>query len=124
MSGSRLLRVAARFPLATFLIFGFSLAYGLAFLWGLAYHGVIPGGGLAAVLHIAPDELTGGVLLLSLFQAALFVTWASNGRVGMRRHNQGADVGKNNSGGRQAHEQNRDDRRQSTPAGRCRHCPR
>ena len=84
-SGSRLLQAAARRPLATFLVLGFSLAYALAFLWGLAYHGVIPGGGLAAVLHIAPDELTGGVLLLSLFPAALFVTWASNGRVGMRR---------------------------------------
>ena len=83
-SGSRLLRVAAQFPLATFLILGFSLAYALAFLWGLAYHGVIPGGGLAAALHIAPDELTGGALVLSLFPAALFVTWATSGRVGVR----------------------------------------
>ena len=83
-SGSRLRQLAARFPLATFLILGFSLAYGLAFIWGLAYHGVIPGGGLAAALHIAPDELTGGALVLSLFPAALFATWASNGRVGVR----------------------------------------
>ncbi len=83
-SGSRLLRVAAQFPLATFLILGFSLAYALALLWGLAYHGVIPGGGLAAALHIAPDELTGGALVLSLFPAALFVTWATSGRVGVR----------------------------------------
>jgi CAAX protease family protein len=83
-SDGRLLRVAARFPLATFLILGFSLAYALALLWGLAYHGVIPGGGLAAALHIAPDELTGGALVLSLFPAALFVTWATSGRVGVR----------------------------------------
>lgn len=83
-SGSRLLQAAARRPLATFLLLGFSLAYALAFLWGLAYHGVIPGGGLAAALHIAPDELTGGVLVLSLFPAALFVTWARNGRLGVR----------------------------------------
>ena len=83
-SGSRLLRVAAQFPLATFLILGFSLAYALALLWGLAYHGVIPGGGLAAALHIAPDELTGGALVLSLFPAALFATWATSGRVGVR----------------------------------------
>jgi pimeloyl-ACP methyl ester carboxylesterase len=41
-SGSRLLQLAARFPLATFLILGFSLGYALAFLWGLAYRGVIP----------------------------------------------------------------------------------
>jgi uncharacterized protein len=83
-SGSRLLRVAARFPLATFLILGFSLAYALAFIWGLAYHGVIPGGGLAAALRIAPDELTGGAVVLSLFPAALLVIWATSGRVGLR----------------------------------------
>ena len=83
-SDSRLLRVAARFPLATFLILGFSLAYALAFIWGLAYNGVIPGGGLAAVLNIAPDELTGGAVVLSLFPAALFATWATSGRVGVR----------------------------------------
>jgi uncharacterized protein len=83
-SGSRLLQLAARFPLATFLILGFSLGYALAFLWGLAYNGVIPGGGLAAALHIAPDELTGGLVVLSLFPAALFATWAASGRVGLR----------------------------------------
>ncbi|HJV14896.1 MAG TPA: type II CAAX endopeptidase family protein [Propionibacteriaceae bacterium] len=84
MSGSRLLRVAGRFPLATFLILGFTLAYALAFIWGLAYHGVIPGGGLADALNIAPDELTGGAVVLSLFPAALFATWATSGRVGVR----------------------------------------
>ena len=83
-SGSRLLQLAARFPLATFLILGFCLGYALAFLWGLAYRGVIPGGGLAAALHIAPDELTGGAVVLSLFPAALFATWAASGRVGVR----------------------------------------
>jgi CAAX protease family protein len=83
-SGSRLLQLAGRFPLATFLILGFSLGYALAFLWWLAYHGVIPGGGLAAALHIAPDELTGGLVVLSLFPAALFATWAASGRVGVR----------------------------------------
>ena len=35
------------------------LGYTLAFVWGLAYYGVIPGGGLADALHIAPDELRG-----------------------------------------------------------------
>jgi uncharacterized protein len=83
-SGGRLLRVAAQFPLATFLILGFSLGYALAFLWGLAYNGVIPGGGLAAILNIAPDELTGGAVVLSLFPAALFATWAASGRIGLR----------------------------------------
>jgi membrane protease YdiL (CAAX protease family) len=82
--GSPLQQLSTRRPLTTFLILGFSLAYALAFLWGLAYRGVIPGGGLAAALHIAPDELTGGAVVLSLFPAALFATWAASGRVGLR----------------------------------------
>jgi membrane protease YdiL (CAAX protease family) len=83
-SGSRLRGVAARRPLTAFLILGLALGYALAFLWGLAYHGVIPGGGLAAAFHIAPDELTGGAVVLSLLPAALFATWATSGRVGVR----------------------------------------
>jgi uncharacterized protein len=82
--GSWLRWVAARRPLTTFLILGLALGYALALLWGLAYHGVIPGGGLAAALHIAPDELTGGAVVLSLFPAALLVTWATSGSVGVR----------------------------------------
>ena len=38
----RLRRLAAERPLTTFLVLGLSLAYTLAFVWGLAYHGVIP----------------------------------------------------------------------------------
>ena len=44
-SQGRLRRLAARRPLTMFLVLGFSLAYTLAFVWGLAYHGVIAGGG-------------------------------------------------------------------------------
>ena len=77
-------RMAARRPLTTFLVLGFTLAYALAFVWGLAYHGVIPGGGLADALHIAPDEVTGAVILLALLPAALFVTWATGGGAGVR----------------------------------------
>jgi uncharacterized protein len=80
----RLRRIAARRPLTTFLVLGFSLAYTLAFAWGLAYHGVIPGGGLADALRIAPDELAGGAVLLALLPAALFVTWATGGTAGVR----------------------------------------
>ena len=83
-SQGRLRRLAAQRPLTTFLVLGFTLAYTLAFVWGLAYHGVIPGGGLADALHIAPDELAGGMLLLALLPAALFVTWATSGAAGVR----------------------------------------
>jgi uncharacterized protein len=81
---SWLRRFAARRPLTAFLVLGMSLGYTLAFVWGLAYYGVIPGGGLADALHIAPDELVGAAILIGLFPAALFVTWASDGRSGVR----------------------------------------
>jgi uncharacterized protein len=81
---SWLRRSAAQRPLTAFLALGMSLGYTLAFVWGLAYNGVIPGGGLADALHIAPDELVGAAILIGLFPAALFVTWASDGRAGVR----------------------------------------
>ena len=81
---SWLRRFAARRPLTAFLTLGMTLGYTLAFVWGLAYNDVIPGGGLADALHIAPDELVGAVTLIGLFPAALFVTWASDGRAGVR----------------------------------------
>lgn len=77
-------RMAARRPLTAFLFLGLSLGYTLAFVWGLAHRGVIPGGGLADALHIAPDELVGAATLLALFPAALYVTWATDGRQGVR----------------------------------------
>jgi uncharacterized protein len=81
---SWLRRFAVRRPLTAFLVLGISLGYSLAFVWGLAYNGVIPGGGLADALNIAPDELVGAATLLALLPAALFVTWASEGRAGVR----------------------------------------
>jgi len=50
---SWLRRFAVRRPLTAFLVLGMSLGYTLAFVWGLAYNGVIPGGGLADALNIA-----------------------------------------------------------------------
>jgi uncharacterized protein len=81
---SWLRRFAARRPLTAFLALGMSLGYSLALVWGLAYNGLIPGGGLADALHIAPDELVGAATLIGLFPAALLVTWASDGRAGVR----------------------------------------
>jgi len=81
---SWLRRLAVRRPLTAFLVLGMSLGYTSALVWGLAYHGVIPGGGLADALHIAPDELVGAATLLALFPAALFVTWANDRRTGVR----------------------------------------
>ena len=83
---SWLRRFAARRPLTAFLVLGMSLGYTLALVWGLAYNGVIPRGGLADALHIAPDELVGAATLLALFPAALLVTWANDGRTATRRN--------------------------------------
>jgi membrane protease YdiL (CAAX protease family) len=79
-------RLAARHPIATFLVLGLSSAYALMLLWGLAYHGTIPGGSLADELHIAPDELAGLLSVLGLFPTALFVIWAGEGPSGVTRH--------------------------------------
>jgi membrane protease YdiL (CAAX protease family) len=78
-------RLVVRRPLTTFLVLGLSGAYLLSFIWGLAYHGVIPGGGVADTLHIAPDEVTGVLVMLPVFSAALFVMWATGGQLAMRR---------------------------------------
>jgi membrane protease YdiL (CAAX protease family) len=77
-------RWAQRRPLTVFFVMGFTTAYMLATLWGLAYHGQLPGGGAAAAVGIKPDELAGGLLILGLLPAALFVTWATGGREGIR----------------------------------------
>jgi CAAX protease family protein len=77
---------AARHPLAAFLVVTFSLAYPLMSLPILASHGVIPGGTLPAKLHVAPDELTGLLLTVGvLLPATVTVTWAADGREGVRR---------------------------------------
>lgn len=78
--------LAARHPIATFLVGGLSMAYALMLLWGLAYHGTIPGGSLADKLHVAPDELAGLLAVVGLFPTALFVIWAGEGRSGVTRH--------------------------------------
>jgi membrane protease YdiL (CAAX protease family) len=78
--------LAARHPIATFLVGGLSMAYALMLLWGLAYHRTIPGGSLADKLHIAPDELAGFRSVLGLFPTALFVIWAGEGRSGVTHH--------------------------------------
>ncbi len=76
----------ARRPLTAFLILGFGLAYPAMAVPILAARGVIPGGALPARLHIAPDELAGLLLtLVGLLPAAMIVTWAADGRVGVRR---------------------------------------
>ena len=76
----------ARRPLTAFLIILFGLAYPLMAVPVLAVRGVIPGGGLVARLPMPPDELAGLLLAVgALLPAALYVTWAVEGRAGVQR---------------------------------------
>ncbi len=70
--------------MTVFLVLGIGLSYTLVTLWGLAYHGHLPGGDLHETLGIAPDELTGAVLLLALLPAAVYVTEVTEGTQGVR----------------------------------------
>lgn len=83
--GNILQRAARRRPIMTFLVLGIGLSYSLATVWGLAYHGYLPGGDLHDTLGVAPDEITGAMLILALLPAAVFVTHANDGRAGVRQ---------------------------------------
>src|SRR4030095_10135259 len=76
----------ARHPLTAFLVIVFAVVYPVMALPILASHGLIPGGGLLDRLPIAPDEVAGLLLTLAgLLPATLYVTWATEGRDGLRR---------------------------------------
>lgn len=76
----------ARHPIAAFLIMVFSIAYPVMSLPILAIHGVVPGGAVLRQLPVDPDELSGLVLtFVALLPAAIFVTWAAEGRQGLVR---------------------------------------
>ena len=76
----------ARHPLTAFLVLAFAGAYPMMSLPILASHGLIPGGAVMDRLPIAPDELAGLLLTLAgLLPATLYVTWAADGRPGLRR---------------------------------------
>ena len=75
-----------RRPLTAFLIIVFGLAYPLMAMPVLAVRGVMPGGGLVARLPVPPDELAGLLLAVgALLPAGMYVTWAAEGRAGVRR---------------------------------------
>jgi len=75
-----------RHPIAAFLMVVFSIAYPLMSLVILAVHGVIPGGRFLERLPVGPDELSGLVLTIgALLPAAIFITWATEGRPGLVR---------------------------------------
>lgn len=77
---------AARRPIAALVIMVFSIGYPVMAVLALAVHRVIPGYQLIDRLPIPPDELSGLLLtLVALLPAALYVTWAADGREGLRQ---------------------------------------
>jgi membrane protease YdiL (CAAX protease family) len=76
----------ARHPMTAFLVIAASLGYPCMILNALAAHGVVPGGSLPRLLHIAPDEFSGFLLVWAgLVPATLIVTWVTEGRAGVRQ---------------------------------------
>ena len=75
-----------RRPVAAFMIIAFTFAYPVMALPILASHGVIPGGWMPQVAGV-DTERTASVLLVfaALLPAALWVTWAVEGRPGLGR---------------------------------------
>ena len=75
-----------RHPMAAFLVIAASLGYPCMILTALAPRGVVPGGPLPGLLHIAPDELSGFLLVWAgLVPATLIVTWVTDGGDGIRQ---------------------------------------
>ena len=76
----------ARHPITAFLLIAGSCSYPGMILTALAARGIVRGGSLPGLLHIAPDELAGFLLVWAgLVPATLVVTWATDGRDGLRR---------------------------------------
>jgi membrane protease YdiL (CAAX protease family) len=77
---------AARRPIAAMLVMLFSIAYPLLIVLALVQHQVIPGRGLVDALPVPVDEVAGLALTVcALLPSALYVTWAAEGRAGLRR---------------------------------------
>ena len=75
-----------RHPVAAFMVIAFTIAYPVMALPILASHGAIPGGWMPQVTGV-DTERTASVLLVfvALLPAALWVTWAVDGRPGLSR---------------------------------------
>ena len=79
-------RFAARRPVAGLLVLVFAIGYPVMFAVVLVAHRVIPGRELIERLPVGFDEVTGLLLTVCvLLPSAVYVTWAAEGRTGLRR---------------------------------------
>jgi membrane protease YdiL (CAAX protease family) len=75
----------ARHPVSAFLALAFCIAYPAMSLPLLASHGVIPSGWMPRLAGLDTERIASLLLVfVALLPAALFVTWAAEGRPGVR----------------------------------------
>lgn len=76
---------AARRPVAAFLLLLFGIGYPLMSLPILAHHGVIPGASLPGLLGLDTERFSALIMVVGvMLPATLWVTWAADGRAGLR----------------------------------------
>ncbi len=76
---------AARHPVAAFLLLLFGIGYPLMALPILADRGAIPGGALAGMIGLDAERLAALLMVMGvMLPATLWVTWAADGRAGVR----------------------------------------
>lgn len=84
-SPSRAVAWAARHPVTAFLIATFAIAYPVMTLPVLADHGIVPGGWMPHVIGVDSERVASVLLVFAaLLPATLWVTWAVDGRTGVR----------------------------------------
>lgn len=84
-TAGRLRRWTARNPVAAFMIAAFSVAYPVMALPIMASHGVIPDAWMPQAAGVNPERIASVLLVLvALLPASLWVTWAAEGRPGIR----------------------------------------
>jgi membrane protease YdiL (CAAX protease family) len=76
---------AARHPVTAFLLLLFGIGYPLMALPILAHRGVIPGASLPGMLGLDTERFSALLMIVGvLLPSALWVTWAADGRAGVR----------------------------------------
>ena len=75
---------AARRPVTAFALIGLPLAYALMGIPMLAEYDVIPGKGAPGAVGLTLEEVGSILLVASIDVTALWITWASDGRDGVR----------------------------------------
>ncbi len=83
-SGTTTRSIVARRPILAFVLLALPLAIGLEGVVALAQYDVLPGKGWPAELGLDMEEAASVLLVAAIFTTAVGVTWAVEGRAGIR----------------------------------------